>query len=101
VCHEHPELCRDHVEPLRGLLADHMHGRPAARAIGIVRRDRHIDARQMGRKRATVGAALVGARPGSRRILLVFVGFICRNDLFDILERQPQLLGAARWLRTR
>jgi hypothetical protein len=31
--------------------------------------------------------------PGSRRILLVFAGFICRNGLFDILERQPQLLG--------
>ena len=32
-------------------------------------------------------------RMGGRRILLVFAGFICGNDLFDILKRQPQLLG--------
>ena len=62
-------------------------------ALPIFRRDRHIDARQMVGKRATVGAAFLGARPGSRRILLVFVGFICRNHLFDILKRKTQLLG--------
>ena len=27
VRHDHPELRRDHVEPLGGVLADHMHGR--------------------------------------------------------------------------
>jgi hypothetical protein len=38
-------------EPLRRLLADHMHGRPAARAVGVFGLDRHIHAplRQSGR----------------------------------------------------
>jgi hypothetical protein len=43
--HQNPELRRDHVEPLRGLLADYMHGRTAAVAIRVVRLDRHIHAR--------------------------------------------------------
>jgi hypothetical protein len=32
--HDLPELRRDHVEALGAVLADHMHGRPAARAHG-------------------------------------------------------------------
>jgi len=56
-------------------------------------RDRHIDVRQMGGKRAAIGAALVAARPRRHRIHLVVVGFVCRNDLLDILERQKELLG--------
>jgi hypothetical protein len=70
-----------------------MHRRAATWAVRVFRLDRHIDMWQMGGGRAPVGATLVGARPGSRGILLVFTGFICRNDLFDILKRQPQLLG--------
>jgi hypothetical protein len=70
-----------------------MHRRAATWAVRVFRLDRHIDMWQMGGERAPVGATLVGARPGSRGILLVFTGFICRNDLFDILKRQPQLLG--------
>ncbi len=62
-------------------------------SVRVVRLDRHIDMGQMGGERAPVGATLFGARLGSRGILLVFTGFICRNDLFDILKRQPQLLG--------
>ena len=93
VRHDHPELRRDHVEPLRGLLADHMHGRPAARTVGVFRRDRHIYARQMGGERAAIGAALVAARPGSHRILLVVGGLVAGNGLLDILERKKQLLG--------
>ena len=93
VRHDHPELRRDHVEPLRGLLADHMHGRPAAGAIRVFRLDRHIDARQMGGKRAAIGAALVGARSCGRRVLLVVVGLVAGNGLLDVLERQKQLLG--------
>ncbi len=91
--HDHPELRRDHVEPLRGLLADHVHERLAAGAIGVFRLDCHVHARQMGGKRAAIGATLVGARPGGHWVLLVVVGLVCRNDLFDILERQKELLG--------
>ena len=51
---DHPVLRRDHVEPLRRLFADHMHRRPAARAVRVVRRDRLVDARQMGGQRAAI-----------------------------------------------
>ena len=91
MCHYHPELRRDHVDPLRGLLADQMHGRPAARAAGIGGRDGHVHARQMGRKRAALGSALLAAGPRRRRILLV-VGTRRPQWPADILS-QLQLLG--------
>ena len=93
VRHDHPELRRDHVKPLRGLLADHMHGRPTAGAIGVFRLDRHIHARQMGGQRAAIDAALFAARPGGHWIPLVVVGLAAGNGLLDVLERQKELLG--------
>ena len=93
VRHDHPELCGNNVEPLRSLLADHMHRRPAAGAVGVIGLDRHMNARQMGWKRAAIGAPLLGACPGGHGILLVVGGFVCRNDLLDIFEGQMQLLG--------
>ena len=80
------------VEPLRGLLADHMHGRPATGTIRVFGLDRHIHARQMGRKRAAIGAALFGARPFGHRVLLVVVGLVAGNGLLDVLDCQKQLL---------
>ena len=35
----------------------------------------------------------MSSRTCGQRVPLVVVGFVCRNDLFDILERQKQLLG--------
>ena len=93
VRHDHPELRRDHVEPLRGLFADHMHRRLATGAVRVVGLDRYVDARQMGGKCAAVGAALGGPRLGSRCILLVLAGLVPGNGLLDIFERQKQLLG--------
>jgi hypothetical protein len=87
VCHQHAELRRYHVEPLRGLLTDHMHGRPAARASGVVRLDRHMQVRQMGRKRAAIGATLLGASGRPDRVSLVVIGFGGGNGLLDILKR--------------
>ena len=81
VRHDHPELRRDHVEPLRGVLADHMHRRAAARAVGVFGLDRHMNARQMGGQRAAIGAALLGARRCGRRVLLVVGGFARRQSL--------------------
>ena len=75
VRHDRPELRRDHVEPLRGVFADHVHGRPAARASLVFGLNRHMDARQMSRKRAAIGAAPGGARLGCRLVLLVVGGF--------------------------
>ena len=80
-------------EPLRRLLADHMHRGAATRAIGVFRRDRHVDMRQMPGKRAAAGAALVGARAGARRVLLVVGRRVAGNRLLDVLDRQKQLLG--------
>ena len=54
---------------------------------------RHIHARQMGRKRAAIGAARFAARLCSHRALLVLSGFVCGDGLLDIFERQKQLLG--------
>ena len=87
VRHDHPELRRDHVETLRGLLADHLHGRPAAGTVGIFGLDRHIHPRQMGGKRAAVDAALFGARSCGHDVLLVVVGLVRRNSLLDVLKR--------------
>src|SRR3954454_5565584 len=69
-----------------------MHRRLAAWAVRVIGFDRHIHARQMGRKRATIAAALLGTRAPSHRVLLVVVGVVCRDGLFDILERQIKLL---------
>jgi hypothetical protein len=100
VRHDRPELRRDHIEPLGGVLADHMHGRPAARAIPVLGLDRHMHARQMGGKRAAVGPTLLRAGASALLILLVVGGLACGDGLLDILERQGelvrvQLLGAA------
>jgi hypothetical protein len=92
VRHQHPELRRDHVEPLGGLLADHVQGRPAAGAIGVVRLDRHMHARQMSGKRATVGATLLGTGASPFRVPLVVVGFGRGDGLLDVLKRQMQLV---------
>jgi len=92
VGHDHPVLRRDHVEPLRGLLADHMHGGPAARAIGVSGLDRHMHARQVAGKRATIGTALIGAGARSNWVLFVVGSLGARNRLLDVLERQMQLV---------
>lgn len=90
--HDHPELGRDYVEPLGHVLADHMHGYPAARAMGVLGLDGHVHARQMAGERAAIDAALGGALARPCRIPLVVVGFARRNGLLDILKRQCELV---------
>ncbi|MGY3533220.1 hypothetical protein ACVILK_003195 [Bradyrhizobium embrapense] len=102
---DHAELRRNDVEPLRRLLADHMHWRAAARAVDIFRGNRHIDVRQMGRKRTTIGASLISALACARRVLLILSRLVGGNGLLDVLDRQQQLfriklLRAAAELRT-
>ncbi len=46
-----PELRRHHVEPFGPILPDRRHRRAAARAVGVLRSQRHLDARQVGRQR--------------------------------------------------
>ena len=93
MCDDHAELGRDHVQPLRRLLADHMHGRPAARAVRIFGSNRYIHPRQMTRQRAAIGSTLFGAHLCGYRVLLVVVGFALGNRLLDILKCQEQLVG--------
>jgi hypothetical protein len=70
-----------------------MHGRTTAGAVGVFRRDRHIDARQMGGKRTAIDAALVAARPCGHGVLFVVGGLVAGNGLLDILKGEEQLLG--------
>ena len=93
VRHDDPELRRNHVEPLRRLFTDHMHGRPAAGAVRVFGLDRHIHVRQMDGKRAAIGAALFATRPCGHWVLPVVGRLVAGNRLFNILECQKQLLG--------
>jgi hypothetical protein len=52
-----------------------------------------IVTRQIGGKRAAIGAALFAACPCGHWVLLVVGGLVAGNGLLDILERQKQLLG--------
>jgi hypothetical protein len=70
-----------------------MHGGTAAGAIGIFRLDRHIDVRQVGGQRTTVGATLLGPRLGARRVSLVIGRFLAGSRLLDVFERQVELIG--------
>ena len=51
-----------------------------------------MNARQMGGKRAAIGAALFGASASRRLILFVVVGLAGRDGLLDILKRQGELV---------
>jgi hypothetical protein len=89
----HPELRRHDVEPLRRLLADHMHRRAAVGAVRVFRLDGHINMRQMGGERTAIGATLVGTLLCRHRILLVLDGLVGGNGLLDVLESQKQLIA--------
>ena len=93
VCHDNSVLRGDYIETLRTVLADHMHGRAATGAVGIVRFDRYFDPWQMNRKRATIGTPLSRPRLCSCRVALVVFGFVRGNGLLDVLDRQKQLIG--------
>jgi hypothetical protein len=69
-----------------------MHRRPAAGATGVLRLDRHIDARQMRRKCAAIGPTLLGTRASSNRVVLVLVRRDDGDGLLDILKCQMQLV---------
>jgi hypothetical protein len=102
--HDHPELRGDHVKTFRGVLADHRHARPAARARGVLRRQRHLDPRQVCRQGATAGTPPVGIVAAQPGIALLRLGIAFGNRLLQSLETQLQLvlgqtLGAGAELR--
>ena len=99
VCDDHAELRGDHIQPLRLLFTDHMHGRLATWTVHIFRSDRYVHARQMKRQRPAIGAARLGTHLCCLHVVLVVAGLALGNCLLDILERQKQLV-AIKLLRT-
>jgi hypothetical protein len=90
---DHPVLRRNDVEPLRAILADHMHRAAAARAGGIFRIDNDLDPRQVLRQCTAPGAPLFRAGLAQRRIGLLLFRFTRGNCLFEIFQRQVELVG--------
>jgi hypothetical protein len=89
--HDHPELRRDHVEPLGGVLADHRHRRPAAWAGSILGRERHFDPRQVRRQSTTAGAPLGRIVLAQLGVLLLRLRLIFGDRLLERLQAQLQL----------
>jgi hypothetical protein len=95
-CHDHPILYRDHIEPFRFVLADHRHLCPAARARRVVRRQRDLDPRQMGRQRTPARTALGGALLAQCRVTFLRLGLPLEDRLFEIFKSQlPVILRQA------
>ncbi len=91
VRHQHPELRRDHVQPLGDIGADRMHRRSAAWAVPVLGLDRDVNARKMSGQRAAARPALLHPRGGSGLVLLVVGRLAGRDHLFDVLQRQGEL----------
>jgi hypothetical protein len=62
---DHPELRRDHVEPLGDILADPVHLTATARTASVVGLDHDLFARQMLGQRATIDTPLPDGREGT------------------------------------
>ena len=93
---QHPELRRDHVQPLGQILADLRHLAAAAGAEGAGRLDHALDPGQMRRQMATVALRLAGrfpACPLQRRLGLLLRGLEHALGQFGILEGQVELVG--------
>ena len=90
--HQHAELRRHDVEPLAHILADPVQVIPAARAGLVVEIDGHLDARQMGGKRAPVPAARGGAGAAFAGRRLFILGLAAGFNLLGLLEPEQQLV---------
>jgi hypothetical protein len=78
---------------LRAVFADHLHRAAAAGAGGIIGRDDDFDPRQMLRQRRAAGPARLGAGALERRIGLLLLGFSFGDGLFDVVQREIELVG--------
>ena len=70
-----------------------MHRAAAARAGGVFRRDDDLDPRQVVGQAAAANAALVREGFAQRRIGLLLFGLARGNCLFEIFQRQVELVG--------
>jgi hypothetical protein len=89
--HDHPELRRDHVQPLRGVFADYRHRCPAARARSVLRRQRHLKPRQVCRQCAAAGPPLGGIVLAQFGILLLRLRVALGDCLLERFQAQLQL----------
>ena len=90
---DHLVLRRDDVEPLRPIFADYMHRAAAARAGSIFRFDDDLHPWQVLGQRAAPGAPLFRAGLAQRRIGLLLFRFALGDCLFEIFQRQVELVG--------
>ena len=70
-----------------------MHRAAATRAGAIFGFNDDLDARQMLGQRAAAGPALLGAGPFQRQVGLLLLGSRLGDRLFEILQRQIELVG--------
>ena len=89
--HDHPKLRRDHIQPLGTVLADHRHARPAARARGVLGRQRHLDPRQVRWQCATAGTPLGGIVQAPLGIPLLRLRVFFGDRLLEGFQAQLQL----------
>lgn len=91
-CHEHAKLRGDNVEPLGGVFTDHDHGRPAARAGCVLRRQLHLDPWQVSGQFAAVSTALSRTLAAQIQILPLSFGVALGDRYLEVLEIELQLL---------
>jgi hypothetical protein len=72
--------------------ADQRHRRPAARAGGVLRRQRDLDPWQVCRQRPAAGAAFGGTRLAQRRVALLGLRLLLGDRLLEVLKTELQLL---------
>ena len=89
--HDHPELRRDHVKTLRCVLSDYRHGRPAARARGVLGRQRHFDPRQVCWQCASAGTTPGGIVAAQLGIALLRLRVFFGDRLLKGFQAQLQL----------
>jgi len=90
---DHPILRRDDIEPLRAILANHVHRAATTRAGPVLGLDDEFDPRQMLGERAAAGAALSGTALPQPRVGLLLLGLGGGNRLLEIFQRQAELIG--------
>jgi hypothetical protein len=88
---QHPELRRDHVEPLGNVLADPVQAAATARAIEALQLDDPLDPRQVRRQRPAIGAPALAKAPLQCRVGGIRPDPVFGDLLLGIFQRQLEL----------
>jgi hypothetical protein len=89
---QHPQLCRDDVEPFAGIFPDPVQRVAAARTVAILDVDDDLDARKMSGERSTIHAALGGTTGSFGRGGVFALSLTTRCALLDLFEPEQQLI---------